>query len=54
MSYLNKKIPYKYVIYSTPHSTGMWEYIHDLPDRGIFNRCLELSQLSSTGKFAIN
>lgn len=52
VSYLNKKIPYKYVIYST-HSNGEWEYIHDLRENGIFNRCLELRQSSSIRKFII-
>ena len=50
--FLNKSTPYKYVVYSTfPNSP--WEYIHDLPAHGIFNRCLELSQSSGTGKFII-
>ena len=47
VSYLNNKIPYKYIVYSG--YSGVWEYIHDLPARGIFNRCLELSQSSSSG-----
>ena len=52
MFFLNKKIPYKYAIYSG-HSNGIWEYIHDLHAGGICNRCLELSQLSSTRKFIL-
>ena len=52
MAFLGKKVPYKYVIYLAPHSNGMWEYIHDLPVHGTFNRCLELDQSSSTRKFS--
>ena len=52
MAFLSKKIPYKYVIYSAPLSNGMWEYIHDLPAHGTFNRCLELDKSSSTRKFS--
>ena len=52
-SYLNNKIPYKYVIHSQ-HSNAnpQWEYIHDLPDYGVYNRCLELRE-SSTRKCII-
>ena len=52
MSYLNKKIPYKYVIYSK-HSSGEWECIRDLQVYGEFYRCLELNQLLSSRKFII-
>ena len=43
-SYLNNKIPYKYVIHSQYSNAFSWEYIHDLPEYGIFNRCLGLRE----------
>ena len=52
MAFLDKKVPYKYVIYSTSVSNCMWEYIYDLRDHGTFNRCLELNQSSSDRKFS--
>ena len=52
MAFLKQKIPYKYVIRLAPHSNGMWEYIYDLQEHGIFNRCLELNQSSSHRKFS--
>ena len=52
VAFLNKYMPYKYVIYSAPLSSGTWESIHDLPIHGAFNRCLELNQSSSDSKFS--
>jgi len=53
-SVLNKKIPYKYVVFSPfPNIGSSWEFIHDLSVGGVFNRCLELNQSSSTSKFII-
>ena len=52
-SYLNNKIPYKYVIHSQYFNANPWEYIHDLSEYGTYNRCLELRE-SSARKFVIN
>ena len=50
LSYKDKKVSYKYVVYSG-RTNGVVEYIHDLPERGTYNRCLDLSQISC--KFTI-
>ena len=49
VSYLNKTISYKYVVYST-RANGVWEYIHDLSEHDVYSRCIQLNELSLTRK----
>ena len=41
-AYMNKRVPYKYVVLYSSGYTGYEEHIHDLPVKDSCNRCLEL------------
>ena len=48
-SYMNKKVPYKYVI-QYPNESYDYEYIHDLSVRDTCNRVLELGSQTIISK----
>ena len=54
LSYMSKKVPYKYVVMYGYYINSYEEHIHDLPVKDSFNRCLELGNQAIIDKGSLS